>query len=963
MTLVNLLADGGFESGTTGWTDGGAASTIEWRATGAEVGTKCARLTASGVGQARWLSPNVTAAPGDDFVLGFDHKLISGTGTWEWRIQFRDATPATISEVTYSITPGASWVPEQEESTTAPSGTVGVRIGIYRLTGGAIGDSIDIDEALIAEPEAPPPPPAGAQNVVWIVLDDASPNVMMHMAQMRDMIDHGYNFTRNYITVPVCSPSRAGFLTGKYSHNNGVLQNGGEDGSYRAFMRNDNEDQTVATLAADEGVLVGLFGKYINGYSPNGLDNPDHGFPALHVPPGYAEFFAPGAGYQEFDYQATRKITGEAVELFVAEDGLEGNYLTDVINAHAIDFIDRHAAEPFVLILTPFATHTNIAGDPEGGQGYEYPPAPRDRPDSPDRPAGWDDPEFPSTGDLGDWDGSWPDYGPLAGQEANWNTSPTPAPPWFPPAPLSVSTLSEYRKDHLQRVQMAQSVDDLIADVRAKLVAESIDDVTWIVVTTDNGYHLGEHAIPVGKGAPYDEDVRLPMVVYPPGGLVDGVEIPNPVSNVDMLPTVLDLLDIATLPADIDGRSLVPLIDGDPVDWRLVGLTEYETANWDWDDAVGTGEPPPWVAIRGTTLAGGEWAFITYAKDDLSVPPELNKGELYFLIDDPGMIDNLWYRCSPESALAIAAYVDAYTSTAGEDVWLVGLEPFPTISLTDGEPPPAPETEIPLELYVAEIPIHEFAIVTGGSRIGRVPPKRGKNEVIPTRGGTVWTQDKPFDQNTLVWDLWVDGVANLDRVITAFAPGQSLREVLTVYGSERRRCLAETVNMLDLTPAGADTYHLVIEQILPYSFWEDEFPITQTLDLTDVNEVLQFTDFEGGQGPIEDALITIAGRIANPHIEDQVSTLWLEFEGTTGADGGLRIDCGKFEVVEYTAADPSGIDKTDQVNQKRTGPLLKLIPKLSNGEIRIRFISDEIHGAIQVTLEARRKFFRGAWGA
>lgn len=74
---------------------------------------------------------------------------------------------------------------------------------------------------------------------------------------------------------------------------------------------------------------------------------------------------------------------------------------------------------------------------------------------------------------------------------------------------------------------MAQSVDDLIGRVRAELEAAGVADNTYLVFSSDNGFHLGEHALRAGKLTAYDHDIRVPLIVVP---LADRHHEPSPSS-------------------------------------------------------------------------------------------------------------------------------------------------------------------------------------------------------------------------------------------------------------------------------------------------------------------------------------------------------------------------------------------------------------------------------------------------
>ncbi len=101
-------------------------------------------------------------------------------------------------------------------------------------------------------------------------------------------------------------------------------------------------------------------------------------------------------------------------------------------------------------------------------------------------------------------------------------------------------------------------------------------DNTYIVATSDNGFHMGQHGLGAGKSTPYASDVVVPLVVLPPGGLAQPVVVDHVVQNVDFLPTFLDLAGAET-PASVDGWSFAAAIDGStaPSTWREGALIEF----------------------------------------------------------------------------------------------------------------------------------------------------------------------------------------------------------------------------------------------------------------------------------------------------------------------------------------------------------------------------------------------------
>jgi arylsulfatase A-like enzyme len=171
-------------------------------------------------------------------------------------------------------------------------------------------------------------------------------------------------------------------------------------------------------------------------------------------------------------------------------------------------------------------------------------------------------------------------------------------------------------------LQSLVTVDDLVEDVVAALDEAGRLDRSFIFFASDNGYHYGEHRIRSGKGTPFEESVRVPFVVRGPG-VPRGVSEKRLVANIDLLPTVLDLVG-RPLPAAVDGRSLVPLLvpgpTSDELEWRKAVLLEsrHELRN---DDV------PMFSALRTD-----RWKWIEYANGER---------ELYDLEGDPFELDSV----------------------------------------------------------------------------------------------------------------------------------------------------------------------------------------------------------------------------------------------------------------------------------------------------------------------------------
>jgi hypothetical protein len=116
--------------------------------------------------------------------------------------------------------------------------------------------------------------------------------------------------------------------------------------------------------------------------------------------------------------------------------------------------------------------------------------------------------------------------------------------------------------DYRKRLQSLQAVDEGIEAIVNTLKANGQFDNTYIFFTSDNGYHMGNHRQVTGKIAPYEEELRVTMTVRGPS-VPAGKTLEHLTGNIDLAPTWAELAGAKA--ADfVDGRSLVPLMQGKP---------------------------------------------------------------------------------------------------------------------------------------------------------------------------------------------------------------------------------------------------------------------------------------------------------------------------------------------------------------------------------------------------------------
>ena len=165
--------------------------------------------------------------------------------------------------------------------------------------------------------------------------------------RLDELAQSGVRFTSGYVTASVCSPSRAGMLTGRYQQRFGHELNlpGRADPAVPDSARGlPLTERTIADLLKEAGYTTGLIGKWHLGLE-------DHFHPTRR---GFDEFFGMRRG--SGPYFTGRNNTIESGMTPVPADSLD--YLTDEFGDQAVDFIERHQDEPFFLFLSFNAPHT-----------------------------------------------------------------------------------------------------------------------------------------------------------------------------------------------------------------------------------------------------------------------------------------------------------------------------------------------------------------------------------------------------------------------------------------------------------------------------------------------------------------------------------------------------------------------------------------------------------------------------
>ena len=393
--------------------------------------------------------------------------------------------------------------------------------------------------------------PGTRPNIVLVLMDDFSMDLLPTMRSAAAMQRAGASYSHAYVVDSYCCPSRTSLLTGQYPHQTGVRTNvRGERpmplGGFGAFEAFENAERSFNVSLQAAGYTTGFFGKFLNHYEqhPTGALPP-----AL---PGWSEFEAVfGTAYDGWDYWTGRLGSDGRIHvdhhpappITANSDEKDEAYAGVRIERSALDFIRRHDDDeaPYFLQVAPYGPHsrTSLRSGHYPGD-HLFPAMFRDRP-SPERPAG-------NCGAIPCRELSWQDlagYPALPGDNLPRTRDGRLAERWHNGPRVVRAVATRLLRD---RARMAQSIDRMVQRILA-----AVGEDTYVVLTSDNGFHLGQMGLGVGKGTPYDTDVRVPLLVVGPG-VEPGVR-DTMTSNVDLAPTFEDLADAPT-PAYRSGRSL-----------------------------------------------------------------------------------------------------------------------------------------------------------------------------------------------------------------------------------------------------------------------------------------------------------------------------------------------------------------------------------------------------------------------
>jgi N-acetylglucosamine-6-sulfatase len=425
-------------------------------------------------------------------------------------------------------------------------------------------------------------------NVILIDTDDMNASDLFIMRNTLALLGaRGTTFSNSFVSYPLCCPSRATQITGQYAHNHGVLTD-------QRYGDLDNTN-TLAVWLRGARYRTAMVGKYLNGYGE---------INRREIPPGWLQWFALTGGTDQKRYRYNLNENGKLVYY---RNGPR-NYVTDVLSSKVNLLLKAWAPspKPFFVYFNPTAPHGERAvpiwstRDPQ--------PAPR------------------HLGIVGDVS---------APRTPNFNEADVSDKPKSVKdlSILSDTQLTDLDRRYRGRLESLLSVDEEIKRMVGLIRKYGDKRKTLFIFTSDNGLEMGSHRI-MFKNYLYDEGERVPLIIRGPG-FPAGVTREQPVSNIDLAPTIVEIAQATPLRV-MDG---IPL----QVPARSAAANENRDLLFEAFD-LGTPELGQSFGIRR-----GQWVYNEYTNGNGG--PLSDRAELYDMHTDAFQLNNLLYDPPPPGGL------------------------------------------------------------------------------------------------------------------------------------------------------------------------------------------------------------------------------------------------------------------------------------------------------------------------
>ena len=379
-------------------------------------------------------------------------------------------------------------------------------------------------------------------NVLFLIADDLGVQLgcyghpLVHSPNIDRLAAQGVRFERAYCQYPLCGPSRTSFLTGRSPDATRILGNGNH---FRSVVKS---TVTLPELFRNNGYQVRRIGKLYHYGVPgqigtDGLDDPQS-WDGVENPRGRDKDDEP------LIFSLVPGNYGSALSWLAAEGTDEEQ--TDGIGASmAIARLQEYAKtpdKPFFLAVGFYRPHTPYVAPKKYYDMYPL--------ESIKLPEVKDDPTKSEPR---------PAYASLSKEEANIKP--------------------ELAKQAIQGYHAATTfMDAQVGRVVSELERLGLREKTIIVMTSDHGYHLGEHGL-WRKQSLFDRVPHVPMIIVAPDGKGNGTSSPRTVELLDLYPTLADLCGL-TPPEYLNGVSLKPLLENPKAEWDRPAVSQVWRGNF-----------------------------------------------------------------------------------------------------------------------------------------------------------------------------------------------------------------------------------------------------------------------------------------------------------------------------------------------------------------------------------------------
>ncbi|KAJ5761772.1 uncharacterized protein N7511_005154 [Penicillium nucicola] len=441
-------------------------------------------------------------------------------------------------------------------------------------------------------------------NILFVITDDQDLelNSINYTPQITKHIrDRGTFFRNHFVTTALCCPSRVSLWTGRQAHNTNVTDVSPPYGGYPKFVERGFNDAFLPVWLQQAGYDTYYTGKMFNSHTVDNYHSPHingfNGSDFLLDPYTYS--------YLNSTYQRNHEPPVSH----------EGEHTIDVITGKALGFLDDalEGDRPFFLAVSPVAPHSNV--DPHAissGKIIMSEPIPLER-----HQHLFENVTVP--------------------RRANFNPDKASGVSWVRDLPQQNESVVAYN-DHFyrSRLRALQGVDELVDSLVTRLEESGQLDNTYIIYTSDNGFHIGQHRLPPGKTCGFEEDIRVPLFIRGPG-VAEGLEQDAVTTHVDLAPTFFHIAGIPAR-ADFDGTAIPITPDFD------AERHEHVTVEY-WGRSVMEGVFSGIGPGGSTMISNNTYKSVRLLGEGYNLYYSVwcnNEHELYDLSTDPHQLHNLY---------------------------------------------------------------------------------------------------------------------------------------------------------------------------------------------------------------------------------------------------------------------------------------------------------------------------------